>query len=81
VGLQGFERRLERVFEGMFAKAFRSGLEPVELGRRLAREMDRQRRVGNRGVVAPNRFDFQLSPADMARFASFEEALRAGRRG
>ncbi len=75
MGLQGFERRLERVFEGMFAKAFRSGLEPVELGRRLAREIDRQRRVSARGIVAPNHFSFTLSPADMERFASFADSL------
>jgi hypothetical protein len=75
MGLQGFERRLERVFEGMFAKAFRSGLEPVELGRRLAREIDRQRRVGSRGTIAPNQFAYTLSHADMERFASFADAL------
>ena len=65
------------MFEGVFAKAFRSGLEPVELGRRLARQMDRDRRVGPSGRrVAPNAFSYRLSPADFDRFASFEEALR-----
>ena len=76
MGLQQFERRLERLFEGVFAKAFRSGLEPVELGRRLVRQMDRDRRVGPSGRrVAPNAFSFRLSPDDHERFASFEEAL------
>ena len=76
MGLQQFEQRLERMFEGVFAKAFRSGLEPVELGRRLARQMDRDRRVGPSGRrVAPNAFSYRLSPADHERFASFEEAL------
>ncbi len=65
------------MFEGVFAKAFRSGLEPVELGRRLVRQMDRERRVGPSGRrVAPNAFSYRLSPADHERFASFEEALR-----
>ncbi|HEY3673035.1 MAG TPA: FhaA domain-containing protein, partial [Acidimicrobiia bacterium] len=32
MGLQGFERRLERLVEGTFNKAFRSGLQPVEIG-------------------------------------------------
>jgi hypothetical protein len=78
MGLQQFERRLERLFEGVFAKAFRSGLEPVELGRRLVRQMDRDRRVGPSGRrVAPNAFTYRLSPADRDRFASFEEALIA----
>ncbi len=77
MGLQQFEQRLERMFEGVFAKAFRSGLEPVELGRRLVRQMDRERRVGPSGRrVAPNAFSYRLSPADHERFASFEEALR-----
>jgi hypothetical protein len=77
MGLQQFERRLERLVEGVFARAFRSSLRPVELGRRLAREMDLQRTVGVRGeTIAPNRFRFALSPRDRESFASFEEALR-----
>ena len=52
MGLQQFERRLERLVEGAFAKAFRSGLQPVELGRRLTREMDLQRTVGVNGLMA-----------------------------
>ncbi len=75
MGLQSFERRLERLVEGVFAKAFRSGLQPVELGRRLTREMDARRAVGVRGVIAPNVFSFALAPADLERFAPFSEAL------
>ena len=75
MGLQQFERRLERLVEGVFARAFRSGLQPVELGRRLTREMDASRTLGVRGTIAPNRFTYALSPKDMTRFASFEEAL------
>src|SRR5947209_15663820 len=75
MGLQQFERRLERLVEGVFARAFRSGLQPVELGRRLTREMDATRTLGVRGTIAPNRFTYLLSPKDLARFASFEEAL------
>lgn len=75
MGLQQFERRLERLVEGVFAKAFRSGLQPVELGRRLTREMDAKRTVGVRGVIAPNAFTFALAPADLERFQSFSEAM------
>ena len=75
MGLQSFERRLERLVEGVFAKAFRSGLQPVELGRRLTREMDARRAVGVRGVMAPNAFVFALSPADMERVSPFADAL------
>src|SRR5688500_14866007 len=64
MGLQQFERRLERLVEGVFAKAFRSGLQPVEVGRRLTREMDLHRTVGVRGVLVPNWFEIALSAAD-----------------
>ena len=37
MGVQGFERRLERLVEGAFGKAFRSGLQPVEIARKLLR--------------------------------------------
>lgn len=76
MGLQQFERRLERLVEGVFARAFKGGLQPVELGRRLTREMDASRTLGVRGTITPNHFAFALSPKDLARFSSFEEALR-----
>lgn len=75
MGLQQFEQRLERLVEGAFAKAFRSGLQPVELGRRLAREMDLGRRVGVRGLIAPNHFTISLPEADYERFSSFSDSL------
>lgn len=76
MGLKGFERRLERLVEGVFAKAFRSSLRPVELGRRLIREMDDQRTVNVQGnVAAPNHFTITLGPEDHAQFAEIEESL------
>lgn len=75
MGLQQFERRLERLVEGVFAKAFRSGLQPVELGKRIAREMDLHRTVGVHGMIAPNHFTVALSESDQERFASFADAL------
>ncbi len=75
MGLQQFERRLERLVEGVFAKAFRSGLQPVELGRRLTREMDAHRTVGMRGVIVPNAYRFALSQEDSERFGTFADAL------
>jgi hypothetical protein len=75
MGLQQFEQRLERLVEGAFAKAFRSGLQPIEIARRLTREMDLQRTVGPRGVIAPNVFEVTLAPGDFDRFESFSDAL------
>src|SRR3954447_26091267 len=75
MGLHQFERRLERLVEGVFAKASRSGLEPVELARRLTREMDAERSLGVKGPVAPNHFTYALAPSDHERFAAYGDAL------
>jgi hypothetical protein len=76
MGLKGFERRLERLVEGAFARAFKSSLRPVELGRRLIREMDDQRTVNVQGLVAaPNLFTITLGTDDYAQFAEIEESL------
>ena len=76
MGLSGFERRLERMVEGVFARAFRSGLRPVELGRRLVREIDDNRSVDVRGrTVIPNHFSVQLSADDNERFAEIHDTL------
>ena len=75
MGLQQFERRLERMVEGVFARAFRGGLQPVEIGRRLTRGMDLRRTVAPKGTLAPNDFVVVLSPPDRDRFASIEDEL------
>jgi hypothetical protein len=76
VGLQGFERRLERLVEGTFSKAFRSGLQPVEIGRKITRILDDERSMGVDGVpVAPNNIGVYLSGDDFERFHSFADVL------
>ncbi|MDA8268856.1 MAG: DUF3662 and FHA domain-containing protein [Actinomycetota bacterium] len=75
MGLQQFEQRLERLVEGAFTKAFRSDLQPVEIGRRLTREMDLLRRVGVNGLITPNVFIIELSADDARRFERFSEVL------
>jgi hypothetical protein len=75
MGLQQFEERLERLVEGTLVKPFRSNLQPIEIGRRLTREMDLHRRVGVHGLIAPNTFNVTLAPADVDRFANFVDAL------
>ncbi|MBK5224891.1 MAG: FHA domain-containing protein [Acidimicrobiia bacterium] len=76
MGLQGFERRLERMVEGVFARAFKSGIRPVELGRRLVRVMDDQRSIGVSGrSVVPNAFTVLLSKEDHEQFAEVSDSL------
>jgi FhaA, N-terminal domain/FHA domain len=73
--LRDFERRLGSMVEGFFATTFRSGLQPVELAKRLLREMDDAKTVGVHEVWAPNHFVFSLSPEDAERFEQAEQAL------
>ena len=76
MGLKGFEKRLERMVEGVFARAFKSGIRPVELGRRLVREMDDNRSVDVRGqTLVPNHFTIVLSPTDLEEFAEVSDRL------
>jgi hypothetical protein len=75
--LRDFERRLGGLVEGLFSKTFRSGVQPVELAKRLIKEMDAGRTVGVNGAWAPNRFEFYLSKDDAERFEQAEAALSA----
>ncbi len=74
--LQEFERRLEGVIEGIFTKAFRGGLQPVELATRILKEMETNKTVGVRQVWVPNRYVFKLSEPDAERFGQAERSLR-----
>jgi FhaA, N-terminal domain/FHA domain len=74
--LNEFERRLERVIEGAFTKAFRTGLQPVELANRILREMETGKTVGVHEVWVPNRFVFSLAAPDRERFQEAESSLR-----
>jgi hypothetical protein len=73
--LRDFERRLEGAVEGLFARAFRSEVQPVELGKRLVREVEDGRAVGVNRVYVPNVYTYELSPGDRERFADYEAAL------
>ena len=75
--LHDFERRLGGLVEGFFAKTFGGGVQPVELAKRILREMDAGKTVGVSEVWAPNHFAFTLPPADADRFKQAEQALVA----
>ncbi len=77
MGISSFEQRLERGVEGFFGRIFRSGLRPVELGRKLVRDMDDHRTVGVNGrTLVPNSFTFSLSGSDLDQLADLEAQLR-----
>lgn len=75
MGLRGIEDRLERLVEGSLTMPFRGPIQPVEISHRMLREMDLGRRVGVRGLLAPNHFAVSVSRADLDRFEGFTDAL------
>jgi FHA domain-containing protein len=74
--LRDFERRLETMFEGFFARALPGGgVQPVELGKRMVRAMEEQKTVSVANVYVPNEFTFFLAGKDVERLRPVENAL------
>jgi hypothetical protein len=73
--LRGIEQRLERIFEGVFGRAFRTNVQPVELARKLAKEMDDHRSTSVTRVYVPNEYTVYLSPGDREQFEGYENSL------
>ena len=74
--LQRFERRLETIVEGAFAKAFRSSVQPVEIAGALQRETaDRAVIVSQGRTLVPNEFVVELGPTDHERLEQYAETL------
>jgi hypothetical protein len=74
--LRDFEKRLEGAVEGFFARAFRSGLQPVELAKAVQRYPANYQQVGLDGIIVPNVYRFVLSPEDLERFGGYVTALQ-----
>jgi hypothetical protein len=74
--LRTIESKLESLFEGVFGRAFRTNVQPVELARKLVKEMDDHRSVSVSRVYVPNEYTIYLSPDDREQFSSFEDSLR-----
>lgn len=74
--LDNVEKGLERIVNGAFAKAFRSGLQPVEITAALKRELDTKAAVVARDrVLVPNRFVVRLASDDYQRMHAMGPAL------
>lgn len=74
--LDNFEKGLERVVNGAFAKTFKSGLQPLEVTAALRRELDTRAAVVSRDrILVPNSFVVRLSPADHERMTGLGPAL------
>jgi hypothetical protein len=74
--LKNFESKLEKLIEGGFKTAFKSEVQPIELARKLAREMDAHRAASISRTYAPNEYTVFLSPADREQFSHYEEGLK-----
>ncbi len=76
--LQRFERRLEGLVNGAFAKAFKSEVQPVEIASALQRECDDRAAVVSRGrTMVPNDFTVELGDHDYDRLTTYAAALSA----
>jgi FhaA, N-terminal domain/FHA domain len=73
--LRSIEHRIESVVEGIFGRAFRAHVQPVELARKLAKEMDDHRTVSVSRIYVPNEYVLYLAPADRSQFAEYESEL------
>src|SRR3954465_11370334 len=74
--LRTIESKLESLFEGVFGRAFRTNVQPVELARKLVKEMDDHRTVSVSRIYVPNEYTVYLSPPDREQFSSYEGSLR-----
>ena len=74
--LRNLEAKLEGLVEGAFSRAFRSEVQPVELARKLAKEMEDAKSVSLSRTYVPNQFWVYLSPDDRARFDTYEDGLK-----
>ena len=74
--LRSIEHRIESIVEGVFGRAFRTHVQPVELARKLAKEMDDAKSVSVSRVYVPNEYTVYLCPSDRDQFATYEDSLR-----
>ena len=73
--LRSIESKIENLFEGVFGRAFRTHVQPIELARKLVKEMDDHRSVSVSRVYVPNEYTVYLSPEDRRQFLGYEESL------
>lgn len=74
--LKSLETKIAGLVEGTFSRAFRSEVRPVEIARRLGREMEEHRAASLSKTYVPNEYTVWLSPEDRERFGDVEDALR-----
>jgi hypothetical protein len=74
--LRNLESKLAELVEGTFSRAFKSEVRPVEIARKLAKEMDDNRVQSLSRTYAPNEYVVWLSTEDRQQFEGYEDDLR-----
>jgi len=75
--LKKLEEKIQGLFEGGFGRAFKSPVQPVELARKLVKEMGDNKVISVSRVYAPNEYTLFLAPEDYQQFEAYEEQLKS----
>lgn len=75
--LRNLESKIANLVEGTFSRAFSSEVRPIEIARKLAREMEDHKSFSVSRTYVPNEYLVYLSPRDRERLAEYEDALVA----
>jgi len=73
--LRTLENMIASLVEGSFGRIFKAEVRPMELARKLAREMDENKTASVSRVYAPNEYSVWLSPRDRARYEGVEQEV------
>ena len=74
--LKSAERKLEGLVEGLFGRAFKASVQPVELAHKLAKEMGDHKTLGVSSVYVPNEYEIYLGRDDHEKLAALGDALK-----
>ena len=73
-----FEKKVEGAVNGVFARAFKGDVQPVEIAARLQRELDAEAKLMSRNKrLVPNEFSVHLSQHDHDKLAPYSNTLNA----
>lgn len=75
--LRKLEEKIQGLFEGGFGRAFKSPVQPVELARKLVKEMEDHKVISVSRVYAPNEYTLFLSEEDSGHFEAYQDRLAA----
>ncbi|MGZ4270691.1 MAG: FhaA domain-containing protein [Solirubrobacteraceae bacterium] len=73
--LRNFEDKIAGLVEGTFGRVFRTQVRPVEIARKLTREMDEHKTISVSRTYVPNEYVVWLSPEDHERFDGVEREV------